>query len=116
MKKFGLLLEIAIEVIEQLFISMVIPFIRPNTLPVLIHILAMARSRDVLMKIWQRIPAILKRVCEEYSGKEIHPDIQKIIDSICLLIELFPIHNEHTPAVVSSQLMIIGFVQKCQFS
>lgn len=82
-------MEVANAVIEALFISLIIPVVRPNTIKVFSHILCSAQSRSLFMKIMPRIPKILQSVKVGSSDASHAADLQHFVDIISAFIKKF---------------------------
>lgn len=86
-------MEIAESVIDGLFLSLIIPVVRPNTVKVLSHILCSAQSRALFMKIVHRIPRALQSILNIAQDSPIPPDIQLSIDLISIFCTKYGIYD-----------------------
>lgn len=86
-------MEIAESVIDGLFLSLIIPVVRPNTVKVLSHILCSAQSRALFMKIVPRIQRALQSILNVPQDSPIPPDIQLSIDLISIFCTKYGIHD-----------------------
>lgn len=84
-------MEIAELVIDGLFLSLIIPVVRPNTVKVLSHILCSAQSRTLFLKIVHRIPRALQSILNNANDSPIPPDIQLSIDLIYIFCTKYDI-------------------------
>lgn len=104
-QKYELLLEIANDVIEPLFIALVIPFIRPHVLPVVERILlSIQHTSEVFHKIVPRIPRVLHAIDQSLSqnGDYTHTeDMQKLVDITSALIYHYPVNDDTYHDLVS---------------
>lgn len=89
LEKYGLLMEVANAVIEPLFISLIIPVVRPNTIKVFSHIICSAQSRALFMKIMPRIPKTLQTVKLGPNDASHASDLQHFVDIISAFIKKF---------------------------
>lgn len=89
LEKYGLLMEIANAVIEALFISLIIPVVRPNTIKVFSHILCSAQSRALFMKLMPRMPKILHAVKSQQSDGSHAADLQHFVDVISAFVKRY---------------------------
>lgn len=100
-------MDIANEVIERLFLSLIIPVIRPIVLPVVIHILtSVQHTPSIFHKLLLRIPNVLNTI-ETSKSNPINYDtateenLQKLVDVISALIIHFPVTDTKYKDVVS---------------
>lgn len=89
--------------VERLFVSLIIPCIRPNTIPVLIHILKSAQSRAVFKKLVLRIPKILPAIESNIRAMSMDEEMifLELIDIIFALMEMFPVRDDSYNDIVS---------------
>lgn len=91
MQKFELLLDIANSVIEQLFLTLIIPFMRQYVMPVICYILmSVQNDPTVFHKILPRIPKVLKQIELSISAtsnmdSDIRENHQRLVDLIYTL-------------------------------
>lgn len=106
-QKFDLLMEIANEVIEPLFIALVIPFIRPNVMPVVEIILtSVQHTPEIFQIIIPRIPRVLHAIDQTISTPQngdvaTGENLQKLVDIVSALILHFPASDGSYDEVVS---------------
>lgn len=98
-------MELSLNVVESLFISLIIPCIRPNTFPVVIHILKSAQSLAVFEKIMGRIPKVMPAIESSIRSLSMMTDearlFQQLIDIIYALLDKFPVFNDSYKDIVS---------------
>lgn len=97
-------MEISNQLIEQLFISLIIPCIRPNVFPVVVHILKSAQSHELFHKILGRIPKVFHQI-ENSLGTATNDisvrDLQLLVDIVSALMVKFPVNNNIYNEIVS---------------
>lgn len=86
-------MEISKSVVDSLFLSLIIPVVRPNTVKVLSHILCSAQSYALFMKIVPRIPRALQRILNFAQDAPIPPDVQLSIDLISTLCTKYSVYD-----------------------
>lgn len=86
-------MEIADSVIERLFLSLIIPVVRPNSVKVLSHILCSAQSKTLFMKIVPRIPKVFPTMVNWANDSAIPPDVQLFIDLISAFVTKYGIYD-----------------------
>lgn len=103
LKKFNLLMEISLAVVEQLFIALIIPCIRPNAFPVVIHILRSAQSLAVFEKLMHRIPKVIPAIESNIRAMSTDEELifQQLIDIIFALMRKFPVADDSYREIVS---------------
>lgn len=106
-------MEIAESVIDGLFLSLIIPVVRPNTVKVLSHILCSAQSRALFLKIVPRIPRALQSILSVAQDSAIPSDIQLSIDLISTFCSKYGIYDSE---IVSYFVFIHSSVQKMTHS
>lgn len=97
-------MDIAGHIIVQLFISLIIPIIRPHVMPVVLYILSAAQSQKIFDLIVPRVPKVIERIehslmiGDETDEKYLH----HLIDVISALTLQFPIYGGY-PEIVSEE-------------
>lgn len=78
--------------IESLFISLIIPCIRPNTMPLVVHILKSTQSATIFEKLVSRIPKVIPTVESSIRLMSVDEEsrFDELIDVIFALMEKFP--------------------------
>lgn len=92
-------MEIADSVIERLFLSLIIPVVRPNSVKVLAHILCSAQSGTLFMKYSKRIPKVFQTMSNFPHDSSIPPDVQLFIDLISAFVNKYGICDNEIVSV-----------------
>lgn len=95
-------MEIADSVIERLFLSLIIPVVRPKCIKVLSHILCSAQSLNLFMKIVPRIPKVFATMTNFPNAPIIPPDVQLFIDLIYAFVKKYDINDLEIVSKVKS--------------
>lgn len=90
--RYDILLELASENIEQLFLTLIIPAIRNRAKPIVFLILSSIRhTPKVFHAIVPRIPKVLHRIRDDPDASSMFQDLLALMDH---LTQLFPGHND----------------------
>lgn len=104
-------MEIADAVIEQLFISLIIPVVRPSSIKVFRHILCSAQSKPLFDKIVGRIPKVLQYVensCKATPNDQtMQNDFQDMIDLVWIFVNKYNNYDDTYVEVVIKKKQII---------
>lgn len=88
-------MKIAIEVIEQLFIALIIPLIQPNVIVLVVVILSHAQSLQIYNKIHARIRTVVPRIHANLASAPNEERLvaegrfETIVDTIYALLDKF---------------------------
>lgn len=96
-------MDLSLSIVEAMFISLIIPCIRPNSFPIVIHILKSAQSLAVFEKLVSRIPKVLPAVDSNIRTNSMEEEVvfQQLIDIIFALMRKFPVFDDSYGALVS---------------
>lgn len=98
-------MELSLSVVERLFIALIIPCIRPNVFPVVIHIMRSAQSLEIFKKLIPRIPKVLPSVeSSVHALSAINNDwdnLYLMVDIIFALMSKYPVYDDSYKEIVS---------------
>lgn len=99
-------MDISFAVVERLFISLIVPCIRPNTMPVVIHILESAQSKTIFNKLVPRISKVMPAIESGIHAMSMNEEIifLRLIDIIFAFMEIFPVYDGSYNDIVSDAL------------
>lgn len=91
-QKYNLLFDIALDVVEPLFLALIIPILRPMIAPVLFHVLSSVKhTPEVFHKIINRVPSVIKQLKNDsMNTEETKKILQRLVDVLSALISHFP--------------------------
>lgn len=102
-ERFDILLDLAAENISELFITLIIPFVRPRSKPIVFLMLASIRhTPKIFHKIIPRTTNVLKQIQSEDNSS-----FQDLLCFFSQLIDLFPGYDEKYEDIVSIKSQIL---------
>lgn len=99
-------MDISLTVVERLFVSLIVPCIRPNTMPVVIHILKSAQSKAVFKNLMHRIPRVIPAIESNIRAMPMDEEMifLQLIDILFAFMEMFPVRDSSYNDIVSEAL------------
>lgn len=109
MQKYDLLIDIANNITEPLFIALIIPFIRHYVMPVVYYILTSIQNDSTIFhKILPRIPKVLAQI-EKSIGNTHNADpdtsenLQRLVDLMYALKQHYPVMDDRYRELVRTE-------------
>lgn len=95
-QKYMLLYDIAMDIIEPLFIALIIPILRPKAAPVVFHVLSSVKHTPaVFHKIISRAPKVIKQLKNDNLNiEETKKILQNMVDLLSALMAQFQGYDE----------------------